>query len=119
MRTTIYDLVDELNNENERPVIDLVFQYQVEDRLPCECRECFLDITVLALNALKSRYCVAFLKKFYVDEEDVIKFDNDMKQAVEDACKIVEARPHHLGVSRGSPPTMETLGEEAEPTTSV
>ena len=104
MRTTTYNLV---------------FQHQVEGRLPCECRECFLDITVLALNALKSRYCVAFLKKFHVNEEYAIKFDNDMKQAVEDACGIVEAHPHHLDVSKGSPPTMKTLGEEAEPTTSV
>ena len=93
--TTIYDLADELSNGNEKAVMDLVYQCQVEGKLACDCRECLLDITALALNMLKPRYSVSILKDLYLTEEDLDQHDRDVKQSVTEAIKKVAARPHH------------------------
>ena len=116
MTATIYELVDEIRNENEKPVHDLIFQYQVESRLPCDCRECLLDIAALALNALKPRYVVSLVTRLHEREEEVTQFNDEVRQAVEDACQIVKARPHHSDnrVSTTPPPTFETDDDELE-----
>lgn len=94
---TIYDLVYALRNENEEPVIDLVYQYKAEGRLPCDCRECVLAITTLTLDALQPRYCVSGVQVLHPSDEDELKFNTDLKQAIEDGCEIVKARPPHSG----------------------
>lgn len=93
---TIYNLADELINENVAIVMDFVNQLQQAKRLPCECRECLLDVTAVALNAVKPRYTVSLLKNMHDTPEELVEREHAIKTAVLDACDVVKARPHHL-----------------------
>lgn len=93
MALTIYDFQDELTNENEKEVMDLVYQYQVVGRLPCNCKDFLLDITALALSNLKPRYSVSILKNLHLTDDDISQMDSDVKKAVNHAINTVSARP--------------------------
>lgn len=92
---TIYHLVDELTNENEAIVMDFVNQLQQEKRLSCDCRECLLDITAMALNAIKPRYSVSLLKNMHDTPEELTLREQQIQTAILNACNVVKARPHH------------------------
>lgn len=94
-RQNIYQLKDEITNENEVEVLKLVDQYQLQGKLPCECRDCLLDVTAIALNTLPSHYTVAIHKDLYITPEQQAAHRQAVEQAVLAACEKVKARPHH------------------------
>lgn len=94
-RDNIYNLADELINENVAIVMDFVNQLQQSNRLPCECRECLLDVTAVALNAIKPRYTVSLLKNMHDTPEELVEREQAIKAAVLEACHVVKTRPHH------------------------
>lgn len=92
---TIYDLQDEICNENQVDVLKLVFEFQQQKRLPCDCRECLLDITAVALNYLPPRYSVSIHKDMYLTPEVQAARQIEIEAAVLHACEKVKLRPHH------------------------
>lgn len=92
---SIYDLQDEICNENETDILQLVYEFQKEKRLPCDCRECLLDITAVALNYLPPRYSVSIHKDMYVTPEAKAARQVEVEAAVLHACEKVKLRPHH------------------------
>ncbi|HNV68776.1 MAG TPA: late competence development ComFB family protein [Candidatus Ozemobacteraceae bacterium] len=64
----------------------------------CDCAECVLDVSAIALNKLPTRYWVsgefnAFTSpdSFYADPRN----REQAKKAVLDAVKLVQSNPHH------------------------
>lgn len=92
---TVYDLLDEISNENETDILKLVYDYQVEEKLPCQCRECLLDITAVALNYLPPHYSVSIHRDMYVTPEAKAARLIEVEAAVLHACEKVKLRPHH------------------------
>ncbi|MBT9546407.1 MAG: late competence development ComFB family protein [Candidatus Sericytochromatia bacterium] len=92
---TIYDLLDEISNENETDILKLVYEYQVEEKLPCQCRECLLDITAVALNYLPPQYSVSIHRDLYITPEAKAARRVEVEAAVLHACEKVKIRPHH------------------------
>ncbi|MGE3726448.1 MAG: late competence development ComFB family protein [Candidatus Sericytochromatia bacterium] len=92
---TIYDLLDEISNENETDILKLVYEYQVEEKLPCQCRECLLDITAVALNYLPPHYSVSIHRDLYITPEAKAARRVEVEAAVLHACEKVKIRPHH------------------------
>lgn len=92
---TIYDLLDEISNENETDILKLVYDYQMEQKLPCQCRECLLDITAVALNYLPPHYSVSIHRDMYVTPEAKAARKVEVEAAVLHACEKVKLRPHH------------------------
>jgi competence protein ComFB len=95
MPVTIYNLREELVNENEKKVMDLVTEMQKKGELPCSCRDCLLDITALSLNKLKPRYMVSLLKELAPRPEREAAWNERVKEVVKAACERVRERPHH------------------------
>ncbi|NDY43357.1 late competence development ComFB family protein [Dissulfurirhabdus thermomarina] len=95
MAETIYDLRDQLVNENEEKVMELVTRLQGEGRLPCACRDCLLDVTALALNHLKPRYAASMATDLFRTDEEVQRWEKAVREAVDLAITKVRARPHH------------------------
>ncbi|MBC7545933.1 MAG: late competence development ComFB family protein [Candidatus Sericytochromatia bacterium] len=85
----------ELNNFNERAVIQQLEAYSAEGAIPCECRECMLDVIALSLNSLPSRYAVSLLQKFYETPGEERTFRAEIKAAVDRAAAKVRLQPHH------------------------
>jgi competence protein ComFB len=92
---TNYDLLDEISNENETDILKLVYDYQVEEKLPCQCRECLLDITAVALNYLPPQYSVSIHRDLYITPEAKAARRVEVEAAVLHACEKVKIRPHH------------------------
>ncbi|PIQ27404.1 hypothetical protein COW36_22650 [bacterium (Candidatus Blackallbacteria) CG17_big_fil_post_rev_8_21_14_2_50_48_46] len=94
-KLSIYDLQDEICNENEVDLLNLVFEFQNEGKLPCDCRECLLDITAVALNYLPPRYSVSIHKDLYLTPELQAARKVEVEAALLHACEKVKVRPHH------------------------
>jgi competence protein ComFB len=92
---TIYDLLDEISNENETDVLQMVYDFQAEEKLPCDCRECLLDITAVALNYLPPHYSVSIHRDMYVTPEAKTARQVEIEAAILHACEKVKLRPHH------------------------
>ena len=92
---TVYDLVDEIVNQNEASVLGLIDALQQAGHLPCACRDCLLDIAALALNSLGAHYTVSLHQELYVTPAQEKARQHNVQAAVDAACKRVSERPHH------------------------
>ena len=92
---TVYDLLDEIVNQNEASVLGLIDALHQNGRLPCACRDCLLDIAALALNSLGAHYTVSLHQDLYVTPEQEQARQQNVKEAVDAACQRVSERPHH------------------------
>ncbi len=92
---TIYDLRDEIVNQNETSVLELIDSLQQKGHLPCACRDCLLDVAAIALNGLGAHYTVSLHQELYLTPEQVDVRQMQVEQAVNAACQKVRERPHH------------------------
>jgi competence protein ComFB len=85
----------EINNHNERAVLEQFERYHSLGMIPCQCRECSLDIIALALNSLPPRYTVSLMQKFYETADAERAFRAEIQAAVDRALEKVRKQPHH------------------------
>jgi hypothetical protein len=85
----------EINNHNERAVLEQIGRYDELGVIPCGCRECMLDIIALSLNGLPPRYTVSMLQKFYETPDEERAFKAEIQAAVDRALEKVRKQPHH------------------------
>lgn len=92
---SIYEVQDELINENTKIIFAVIDQYQRQNKIVCSCKECILDIAAITLNTIKPRYSVSLIGEFYKTPEAIKAFAEEIETALEKAIAIVKERPHH------------------------
>ena len=92
---SIYEVKDDIINENLKEVYLLFDKLQKDGKIPCSCRECVLDVVAITLNSLPPRYYVSLMGEFFSKPEAIKDYKNDVKIAMKKAITIVKKRPHH------------------------
>jgi len=92
---SIYEVQDELINENIKIVFPLIDKYQKENKIPCSCKDCMLDIAAITLNSLKPRYHVSLIGDFYQTIKSINEYKKKVEETLKKAIARVSERPHH------------------------
>ncbi len=88
-----YEL-EQIRNEQENLVWQELIALVKENSSFCHCRDCLLDIGILALNHLPPRYRFSHIHEKNLNQ----RIANDrilVNQALWNAIRLVTQRPHH------------------------